>query len=256
MPTAPINGIDIYYEDHGSGFPIVLSHGYAAAAPMWQPQVEGLSHRYRVVVWDMRGHGRTGSPERQDDYSEAHTVEDMRGLFRHLGISEAAVGGLSMGGYMSLAFRLKHPEMVRALILCDTGPGYRSEEARAGWNRMAEHFAQAYEERGLDALGSSVEVRATARYHRSALGLAKAARGMLRQFDSRVIESLPDIRVPTLVIVGERDKPFLAPSDYMAAKIPGARKVVIEGAGHAPNIETAAAFNAAVLEFLDGLGLS
>jgi pimeloyl-ACP methyl ester carboxylesterase len=256
MPTASINGIEVYYEDHGKGYPILLSHGYSAAAQMWQPQVGGLGHEYRVVTWDMRGHGQTDSPESQEEYSEALSVEDMRGLLQHLGITEAVVGGLSMGGYMSLAFHLKHPEMVRALILCDTGPGYKSEEPRAGWNRMAEGYAKAYEERGLEALGSGTEVSATARFHRSAQGLAKAARGMLTQFDSRVIESLPHIRVPTLIIVGEQDKPFLVPSDYMAAKIPGARKIVIEGVGHASNIEGAAAFNAAVLEFLDGLGLA
>lgn len=256
MPSASINGIDISYEDHGAGLPILLSHGFSATLQMWQPQVDGLSQKYRVVTWDMRGHGQTVGPERQEDYSEAQTIEDMRGLFRHLGIGEAVVGGLSMGGFMSLAFHLKYPEMVRALVLCDTGPGYKSDEPRAAWNRMAEGYAKAFEEQGLDALGASTEVRATAQFHHSAQGLVKAARGMLTQFDSRVIESLPDIRVPTLVIVGEKDAPFLAPSDYMAAKIPGARKVVIEGAGHASNIEGAAAFNAAVLEFLDGLGLA
>jgi pimeloyl-ACP methyl ester carboxylesterase len=256
MPSASINGINIYYEDHGSGFPVLLSHGYSAAAQMWRPQADGLGHKYRVVAWDMRGHGQTDSPESQEEYSRALSVEDMRGLLQHLGITEAVVGGLSMGGYMSLAFNLKHPKMVRALILCDTGPGYKSEEPRAGWNRMAEERAKTFEAQGLEALGSGTEVSATARFHRSALGLAKAARGMLTQFDSRVIESLPHIRVPTLIIVGEHDQPFLIPSDYMAAKIPGARKVVIEGVGHASNIEGAAVFNATVLEFLNGLSLS
>ncbi|MCL6644115.1 MAG: alpha/beta fold hydrolase, partial [Dehalococcoidia bacterium] len=89
--------------------------------------------------------------------------------------------------------------------------------------------------------------------HRSAKGLALAARGMLAQFDSRVIESLETIRVPTLVLVGEKDEPFLGATDYMAAKIPGAQKVVIPGAGHAANIENPAAFNAAVEAFLTAL---
>jgi pimeloyl-ACP methyl ester carboxylesterase len=78
---------------------------------------------------------------------------------------------------------------------------------------------------------------------------------MLAMFGTHVIDALPEVRVPTLVIVGENDQPFLPATDYMAAKIPGARKVVIEGAGHAANIERADAFNAALLEFLDGLGL-
>ena len=89
--------------------------------------------------------------------------------------------------------------------------------------------------------------------HRDASGLARAARGMLTQRDARVIESLPDIKVPSLVVVGADDTPFLAASDYMAAKIPGAGKVVIPSAGHAVNIDQPQAFIEAVLPFLDGL---
>ena len=89
--------------------------------------------------------------------------------------------------------------------------------------------------------------------HRDASGLAHAARGMLAQRDARVIESLPDIKVPSLVVVGADDAPFLAASDYMAAKIPGAKKVVIPAAGHAVNIDQPQAFIDAVLPFLAGL---
>src|SRR3990172_1620457 len=178
MPTAFINDINVYYEDHGSGFPVLLSHGYSANGRMWEPQVEALCPRHRLVTWDMRGHGQTDSPERLDQYSEELTVADMRGLLEHLGIRQAVVGGLSMGGYMSLAFYLRHPEMVRALVLSDTGPGYRKAEAREAWNRMAEARAKAFEEQGLDALGSGAEVRASALYHRSARGLALSARGI------------------------------------------------------------------------------
>ncbi len=256
MPSALVNGINIFYEDHGSGFPILMSHGYSATGRMWAPQVEAVSARYRLVSWDMRGHGQTDSPESVDQYSEELTVADMRGLLEHLGIRQAVLGGLSMGGYMSLAFYLHHPEMVRALVLSDTGPGYRKDEARETWNRMAEERACALEEQGLDALGASAEVRASVLHHRSARGLALSARGMLAQSGSRVIDSLPNIRVPTLVIVGENDQPFLAATEYMAAKIPSARKAVIEGAGHAANIERADAFNAVLLDFLDGLGLT
>ena len=255
MPTAPINGINIFYDDNGSGFPVLLSHGYSANGRMWAPQVEALCPRYRLISWDMRGHGQTDSPEALDQYSEDLTVADMRGLLEHLEVRQAVVGGLSMGGYMSLAFYLRHPEMVRALVLSDTGPGYRKDEARETWNRMAEARARDFEERGLEALGGGAEVRASALSHRSARGLALSARGMLAMFGTHVIDALPEVRVPTLVIVGENDQPFLPATDYMAAKIPGARKAVIEGAGHAANIERADAFNAALLEFLDGLAL-
>ncbi len=253
MPTAHLNGIDVYYEDHGSGRPVVLTHGYAASSRMWQGQIAPLTQRYRLITWDMRGHGQTDSPERQDDYSEAATVEDLRRLLGHLGVGQAVIGGLSLGGYMSLAFNLVHPQMVRALILCDTGPGYRNDQARAGWNATAFRRAEAFEERGLDALGRGAEVQAARSSHRSAAGLAKAARGMLAQFDSRVIESLEQVKVPTLLIVGANDTPFLNATDYMEKKIPGARKVVIADAGHSPNIDQPEAFNAAVFGFLDKL---
>jgi pimeloyl-ACP methyl ester carboxylesterase len=256
MPTALINGINIFYEDSGSGFPILLSHGYSANGRMWTPQVEALCPRYRLITWDMRGHGQTDSPEAPDQYSEESTVADMRALLQHLGVRQAVVGGLSMGGYMSLAFYLRYPQMVRALVLSDTGPGYRKDEARETWNKMAEARARDFEDRGLEALGGGAEVQVSARSHRSARGLALSARGMLAMFGTHVIDALPEVRVPTLVIVGELDQPFLPATDYMAAKIPGARKVLIQGAGHAANIEGADAFNAALLEFLNGLGIS
>jgi len=256
MPHASINGINVYYEEHGRGFPLIMSHGYSATCQMWAPQVEAFSRRYRFITWDMRGHGQTDSPEAQEDYSEAHTVADLRQLLAYLGVEQAVVGGLSLGGYMSLAFHLAHPQMVRALVLCDTGPGYRNPAAREAWNRTAEARALAFEDKGLEALGQSPEVIAGRRSHRSAAGLARAARGMLAQVDSRVIDSLPTIAVPTLVIVGERDEPFLAAADYMATRIPGARKVVIPRAGHAANIDQPEAFNQAVLSFLEELNLS
>jgi len=251
MPTERLNGIDLYYEDHGSGFPVLMSHGYASTSAMWRGQIEPISRKYRLITWDMRGHGETESPEEQSKYSEAHTVEDMAQLLRHLGVEQAVIGGLSLGGYMSLGFNLAHPEMVKALILCDTGPGYRNPTAREGWNETAFRRAERFEERGLDALGASPEIEAARRRHRSAAGLARSARGMLAQFDARVIESLDQITVPTLISVGENDTPFLAGTDYMANKIPNARKVVIPDAGHAANIDQPETFNRAVLEFLD-----
>lgn len=245
--------VRIYFEDHGSGPAILLSHGYSATSRMWQGQVEALAARYRVLTWDMRGHGETDSPDDPALYSEAATVEDMAAILEHCGVLSAVVGGLSLGGYMSLAFYNAHPEHVRALMLFDTGPGYRNPEARAGWNRLAERRAQALEAQGLDALrGGSNEVRIS--LHHSAAGLAKAARGMLAQFDARVIDALPHIAVPTLVLVGERDEPFRAATDVMATKIPHATKVVIPGAGHAANLDQPDAFNQAVQDFLSRLG--
>jgi pimeloyl-ACP methyl ester carboxylesterase len=254
MARARINGIEIDHEVGGRGPALLLSHGYSATGHMWAPQRPALEPGWRVITWDMRGHGATDSPGDPGAYGEAQTVEDMRALLTSLGVTRAVVGGLSLGGYMSLAFHRRHPEMVRALVICDSGPGYRSAEARAQWNERARQRAQDLETRGLAVLeGRSPEQREAMGRHRSAQGLAHAARGMLAQEGPSVIDSLPGIRVPTLIVVGDRDAPFLAPSEYMAKKIPGARLVTIPDAGHASNIDQPAAFNRALLEFLDSL---
>ena len=251
MPVVELNGIHINYEEHGShyGTPILLTHAFAATLQMWTPQFEGLRD-YRIIAWDMRGHGGTDSPPLQDGYSEKHTVADMAALLAHLGIRQAVVGGLSLGGYMTLEFQLAHPEMVKALILCNTGPGYRKDDARAGWNDFSINYAKRFEERGLDGLGRGIEIDATRQYQRSAQGLAFAARGILTQRDAKVMEHLEQIDVPTLIVLGADDERYKAGGEYMASKIPGARKVVIEKAGHAVNLFQPEQFNAAVLDFL------
>jgi pimeloyl-ACP methyl ester carboxylesterase len=216
---------------------------------MWQGQIHTLAKDHTLVLWDMRGHGQSDSPQNLDAYSEAHTVADMLALLDTLKVGQAIVGGLSLGGYMSLAFYRQHPERVRALLIIDTGPGFKKDEAREQWNKTALQRAESLEKDGLAVLKSASAERSQA-VHRSAMGLARAARGMLTQRDARVIESLPAIRVPSLVVVGADDTPFIAASDYMSAKIPGAKKIVIEKAGHASNIDQPAAFNSALTEFL------
>lgn len=248
------DGVRIFYEVHGSGPALLLTHGYSATGQMWAGQVDEFSRDHTLITWDMRGHGRSDYPADPTAYSEAQTVADMAALLDAAGAEEAIIGGLSLGGYMSLAFHLAHPERTRALLIIDTGPGYRKDEAREGWNRNALATAERYEREGLGNLArGSVEMR-TAR-HRDAAGLALAARGMLTQKDDRVISSLPTIGAPAIVVVGGNDIPFLAASDYMAAKIPGAVKAVIADAGHAANIDQPAAFNAAIRSFLDANAL-
>ena len=245
-------GVKIFYEVSGAPndrVPVLLTHGYSATAEMWQPNLEALGVRRRVITWDIRGHGRSDSPDDLSLYSAELSVADMAAILDAAGVEKAVVGGLSLGGYLSLEFHLRHPERVAALMLFDTGPGFKRDEARAGWNLTAEATAAGYDTRGLEALPNRPEVgRAT---HRGAAGLARAARGILVQQDARVIESLPTIAVPTLVVVGELDTPFLAATDYMAAKVPGATKAIIPDAGHASNIDQIEAFNRIVLDFLE-----
>jgi pimeloyl-ACP methyl ester carboxylesterase len=251
MPLLDRDGIHIYYEVAGpvnERTPLLLTHGYSASAAMWSPNLPALSNDRRVITWDIRGHGRSDAPEDLARYSEALSVEDMAALLDREGVERAVVGGLSLGGYLSLAFQLRFPARVAALVLCDTGPGYRRDEPRAQWNATVERRAVNFEQRGFDALGGSPEVVAS--QHGSATGLARAARGIMAQHDSRVIDSLPSISVPTLVLVGADDTPFLAAADVMAAKIPGATKMVLADAGHAANIDQPEAFDRAVLAFL------
>ncbi len=246
-------GINLYYEVHGSGPTLLLSHGFSATSAMWQGQIGALSRAHRLVLWDMRGHGQSDYPDDPAQYSEAATVADMAAILDAVEARTAIIGGLSLGGYMSLAFHKTHPERTEALLIIDTGPGFKKDAAREAWNQRSLGTAAKLEAEGLGTLRTASAERALSR-HRDAQGLAHAARGMLTQRDAGVIESLPDIRVPALVLVGSNDMPFLAATDYMAGKIPHATKVVIEGAGHAANLDQPEAFNAAVTAFLATLG--
>ena len=251
MPFLERAGVRIFYEAQGEGPPVLLTHGYSATSQMWSAQVDTFKERYRLIVWDMRGHGRTDYPEEQAAYSEAHTVADMAAVLDACGVERAVIAGLSLGGYSTLAFHLAHRERVRAMMLFDTGPGFKKDEAREAWNERAQKRAADLEAQGLAARGESDEVKLST--HRSADGLARAARGMLTQKDARIIQSLETVAVPTLVLAGADDTPFLAATDYMVHKIPGARKVIVPDAGHASNLHQPGAFNEAMGSFLDAL---
>ena len=252
MPNIERDGVSIHYEAHGDGPAVILTHGYGATSQMWAGQLDLLSQNHRLIVWDMRGHGQTDSPDDPSCYNEAETVDDIAAILDAEGVDSAVIGGLSLGGYMSLAFNVAYPDRTRALMLFDTGPGYNNPKGREGWNQnFAFPRAEALERDGLAALGGSEEVRVST--HRSAEGLAKAARGMLAQFDNRIIQSLSGIDKPTLVLVGENDTPFLAGTDYMANKIPNNTHIVVPDAGHAANIDNPDYFNDAVSSFLSSI---
>src|SRR4030095_6126127 len=147
MPYLPRDGVRIYYEDRGQGLAILCSHGFGASTGMWQGQADALRHAYRLILLDMRGHGESDSPDDQALYSHRHTVEDMRAILDHLRIDQAVIAGHSLGGFMSLAFHVQHPQRVKALILQGCGPGYRNPEARAAWNARAEQRARTLRKR-------------------------------------------------------------------------------------------------------------
>jgi len=255
MAAISREGVAISYWASGDGFPVLFSHSAADTGRMWAPQVAALSSGYRVITWDLRGHGESDSPSDPAAYSAEASVGDMLAILDAEGARRAVLVGLSLGGYLSLAFRYTHPERVRALALCSTGPGYRNPAAREQYNASVEQRAAALDERGLESLGRSAEVVTQRGDQHSARGLALAARGIEKQQDSHIMDSLAEIDVPVLVMVGEKDRAFHGGTDYMAGKIPGARKVMIQNAGHTANLHQPDAFNAAILAFLSSIGL-
>ena len=262
MPKVQVNGIELYYESHGQGYPVIFLHGFAGTVNMWQPQVPVLSQDYQFVIYDARGHGQSESPPSVNHYSADIVVEDLYQLLGSLGIEKAVVGGLSMGGYQSLRFYLRHPEVVTALILMDTGPGYRNPAHREEWNKGQERRATLLETQGIEAFADDLSTATLDTYtprplmlKHNPLGLANMARKVVGQHDSWVIENLDKVKVPTLVLVGENDEPFLRASEYMAKAIPGAQHVIIPQAGHAANLDNVEAFNRSVLDFLHKLNL-
>jgi pimeloyl-ACP methyl ester carboxylesterase len=132
MPIAHVNGVDLAYEEYGSGFPLIWCHEFAGSMESWDAQVHYFARRYRVIVYNARGYPPSGVPADPKAYSQDMAVEDIYGLLRHLGIEQAHVGGLSMGGSATLHFGLRHPEMARSLIIAAAGSGSTNpEEFRA-----------------------------------------------------------------------------------------------------------------------------
>jgi pimeloyl-ACP methyl ester carboxylesterase len=247
------DGVTLAFDVHNpqaTGVPLLLTHGFGATAGMWGPNIDALSVDRPVIAWDMRGHGSSDAPEDMDHYSEQISVADMAAILDAAGAQRAVVGGMSLGGYLSLAFNLVHPQRVAALVLVDTGPGYRKDEARDKWNAWVERRAQELE-RGRTRSDSSAELAQAEHAHPE--GLPRAARGVMAQKDARVITSLDSIAVPTLVVVGAQDTEFLAGADYMHRHIPNASKVVLDDAGHAANMDQPETFNTAVRDFLEQL---
>ena len=257
MKTAMINGIDIAYRDEGTGSPMLLIHAFPLHSAIWELQIAAFSPHHRVIAPDLRGLG--ASARGSGAASLDQHADDLAALLDHLGIENATVVGLSLGGYISFALWRRHRERVAALILADTRAGADSEEGKQG----REKNAQLTEEHGPGAIADQMlpkllspnapaalreQVRAIIESNDRA-GIAAALRAMAARPDSTLL--LATIDVPTLVIVGAEDA--LTPpseSEAMFNAIPGCRIAVLPGAGHLSNLEAHEAFNAQVAEFL------
>jgi len=274
MSTAQINGIDVYYEEHGSGDPLLLIMGLGADSIAWMFQLPEFSQHYRTIVFDNRGVGRSSKPP--GPYSIAKMADDAAGLLGTIGIQRAHVVGVSMGGMIAQELALRHPQRVRGLVLACT---YAKPDAG-----VARQFASS-----LTAFGGSrgdngeihidlskvdpmmffqqllptvfnaqfimTELPKLMQVFGGALQYGFSMDAILAQVMATqghdTIERLGRIKAPTLVLVGDSD--LLIPpsnSDSLAAKIPGAKLVKIPGGSHGFNFETPELFNKEVLNFL------
>jgi pimeloyl-ACP methyl ester carboxylesterase len=266
MPRAEVNGVRLYYEVTGQGRPLVFVHGFGCGIRTWDSQVAALSRRHRVIAYDVRGHGLSDAPTEAAAYSQATSVEDLRQLLDVLRVRRTTVAGLSMGGNIALNFALAHPTRVSALVVADTGAG---SDAHADWVATTHAFAATVEAGGTEAFADMAMANplfatfcttdaAAERFMRSCLmthrarGIAHTAREVLAK-RPRIYEleaRLVKLDVPTLLIVGDGDDPCLKVHDFMARTIPGARSIVLRRTGHLSDLESPAAFNAAVSRFL------
>jgi len=262
MPHLSIDGLDIHYREAGQGFPVVLIHGYTGNLQNWVLQVRALAKKYRTISPDLRGHGRSVKPTRREDYSLELLAADVYGLLTALAVPECYLVGHSMGGMVAQEFVLRHPEMVRALVLVDTAADLPQdipweermrlmELARsAGMEAVFEEVAQ------TPPLGSQlveenpqlIDIWREQFLMTSLEGYLYCGEAIGRR--RLLLEELAQIRVPTLIICGELDEPFLAPSQRMHQTIPGSELVIIAGAGHTPTLEKPGEFNEALLSFL------
>jgi pimeloyl-ACP methyl ester carboxylesterase len=258
----PVNGTYLYYEQAGSGHPLVLIHGFSLNTQMWDDQFAVFAQRYRVIRYDMRGSGQSARLA-EEPFTE---VDDLRALLDAFGVSRTSVLGLSRGGRVAIDFALAYPERISTLILADPALG--------GW-AWSEDFSLSMDELEITARTQGVEAARRrwlthpfflpaqerpelaarlARIVASYSGWSWLRTSPERDADLPVSRPLEQISVPTLLVMGERDiGEFQAIAHHIAGAIPHLTKRVLPGVGHMVNMEAPEAFNEAVLSFLGDL---
>jgi 3-oxoadipate enol-lactonase len=260
MSFITVNGIRLAYTDTGLGTPVVLLHGYPFNRSLWNEQVAALSNSYRVITPDLRGSGESDASNGAATMNQM--AQDVAALLDQLEISRAVIGGLSMGGYVTLAFYKQFPSRVRALVLADTRAQADTEEAKQTRSQQAEKalaegmagIADAMLPKLLTPETVSKRPEIVKRVRDMMLktkpeGAAAALLGMAEREDQT--ELLSQISCPTFIVVGQDDA--ITPvedSEKMHRAIRGSRLVVIENAGHVSNLERTEQFNEELTKFL------
>lgn len=258
------NGIELAYDEAGSGTPVVFIHGFPHNRTLWAPQLAGLASRARCLAFDLRGFGESDvlPPYSMDQYAD-----DLACAMDALAVGRAVMVGLSMGGYIAFAFWRRHRQRVRALVLANTRAGADTE---AGREKRREMIALA-RERGAPAVADAMITGMIGKHTRErhpelvqavhamlasapVAGSIGALQAMLERPDST--PTLATIDVPTLIIAGDDDA-IVSRQDVnaMHAAIRGSRLEVIPAAGHVSNLERPAAFNAVLSEHVERLGM-
>lgn len=265
MPFAAINGVSIYYEDTGTGTPLVFSHEFAGSVESWEPQVRFFTRRYRCITYNNRGYPPSTVPDSDAGYSEEHLVDDLRALLDHLGIEKAHIAGLSMGGAVALKFGLKYPQRCLGVVVAGAGSGADNHDE---WVKNGEATARRFEEdwpavsatyaRGAGRTQLQKKDPRGYEYfcdlfrNHSPEGSARTFRNvqLKRRTIYQVGDELKAMQPPVLILVGDEDEPCLNPALFMKRRIPNAGLVTFAHSGHAINLEEPALFNQTVLDFL------
>jgi 2-succinyl-6-hydroxy-2,4-cyclohexadiene-1-carboxylate synthase len=266
MPVANVNGIELNYRDVGEGFPVVLVHGFTGNTRNWALTVPALRERFRCVSVDLRGHGHSGKPTQREDYTLELMAGDVIGLLEQLGIGECYLVGHSMGGMVSQAIVLARPELVRALVLVDTAAEVPKTLLYTERMKEREGLTEIARSQGMEAvfdaqlrmnpqremLEANEDFVRTWREQflmTSVDAYVHCAHGMSTR--PSLLAELGTVGVPTLIVCGVNDEPFVEPSRLMHESIPGSELVMLEGAGHSPQFEAPVKFNEVLVGFLE-----
>jgi pimeloyl-ACP methyl ester carboxylesterase len=265
VPNARINGLDLYYETTGDGFPVVFCHEFAGDYRSWAPQVRYFSRLYRCVTYSCRGFPPSDVPERPEDYSQDLLIADLRGLFEELGIRQAHVVGFSMGGSVVLNFGLRYPELCRSIVAAGAGTGSTNRETferdvagvvdlieSKGIKEFAEVYANGPSRQPFkrkDPQGWA-EFRERLAEH-SPVGQSRTIVGVqLNRPTLLTLEKeLDQMPLPVLLIVGDEDEPCIEVGVFLKRHIRGSGLAMVPQTGHTINLEEPALFNRLVEGF-------
>lgn len=262
------DGENLYYEETGSGTPVIFVHEFAGDYRSWEPQVRHFCKRYRVITYNARGYPPSGVPEDVSAYSQNRAADDIKSVLDHLRIDLAHIVGLSMGGFATLHFGFRHPE--RAQSLCVAGCGYGAEPGqrelfRAEAVAVADFiktqgmvaFAEKYAYGPTRVQYENKDTRGFAAFKKmlsqhSVLGSVNTQLGCQRERPSlyELVDQMKALTVPTLVLTGDEDWPCLTPGILMKQSIPSAALAVMPNCGHGINLEDPDEFNHLVGNFI------